>query len=126
DQPYKLIPGGAWDVDSGPVHFVVAPAGSKDITDGSATKAVRAAFHAWQCIGKTKLRFQDDGDGPAKQDLADGKNTVFWDETGIYGLGPGTLGLTIGDATPGVARKSADIIFNGFDASSPAPTKWST
>ncbi|HEY4220719.1 MAG TPA: matrixin family metalloprotease [Myxococcota bacterium] len=121
DQPFKLIDGGAWDLEAGPIPYVLAPDGVDDISDGSDLEAIRGAFRAWSCVEGTKLRFEEQpGPGPAVQDESDGQNTLFWDEDNTYQLGPATLGVTIGDATPGQKRKQADIIFNGFDS------KWST
>ncbi len=121
DGAFKTIPGGDWDVSKGPIPFVLEPNGSADIDDGSDLQAVRDAFRAWQCIDGVSLRFEEqDGPGPADANLEDGQNSIFWDETGEFGLGPGTLGVTLGDATPGQKRNAADIIFNGFDSS------WST
>ena len=121
DQPYKLIDGGAWDIEEGPIPFVLEPNGVDDVTDGSDLDAVRDAFRAWSCVEGVSVRFEEQpGPGPAVADLSDGKNTLYWDETGRDGLGPGTLGVTLGDANPGSKRKNADIIFNGKDST------WST
>ena len=121
DQPFKLIPGGDWDVDQGPIPFVLEPNGVDDITDGSDLEALRGAFRAWSCVEGVKVRFEEQpGPGPGVADLSDHKNTLYWDETGRDGLGPATLGVTIGDANPGSKREQADIIFNGSDST------WST
>jgi MYXO-CTERM domain-containing protein len=117
DQPYKLIDGGAWDIEQGPIPYVLEPNGVDDIDDGTDLDALRDAFRAWSCVEGTAVRFEEQpGPGPAVPDLGDGKNTLFWDETGEDGLGPGTLGVTLGDAGGG-KRAAADIIFNGFDSS---------
>jgi hypothetical protein len=120
DAAYKPIDGGAWNVDDGPIPYFLNQAGSKDINDGSDLQTIRDAFRAWQCVKGTKVRVQEQAsDGPAAV-ADDGKNALFWDETGAVGMGPATLGVTIGDATPGQLRKHADIAFNGAD------DKWST
>lgn len=117
---FVAIPGGAFDPEAGPVEYVLEPNGSDDITDGSDLQALRDAFRAWECVEGTSLRFiEAEGPGPAVLDLGDGKNTLYWDETGADGLGPGTLGVTLGD-TGGNHRAAADIVFNGADSA------WST
>ena len=76
------------------------PTGSEDVTDGSDLQALRDAFRAWECVRGTSLRFAEgDGPGPATLDLSDGKNTLFWDENRAFDLGPGTLGVTLGDTS---------------------------
>lgn len=116
DGAFVLIEGGAWNVDDGPIPYVLEPNGSDDIDDGSELDALRDAFRAWECVEGTKLRFVElEQPGPADI-AADGLNTLFWDETGDFGLGPATLGVTVGDANPGAARASADIVFNGVDS----------
>jgi MYXO-CTERM domain-containing protein len=115
DGAFRPSEGAPWDVEQGPVVFVLEPNGSDDIAGSADLDAVRAAFRAWECVAGTKLRFQEDeGPGPARVDLSDGKNTVFWDETNENGFGPGTLGVTVSDNSPGVPRQAADIVFNGF------------
>lgn len=115
DAEFKPL-GGVWDVDGGPIVYVLDPTGSADIGDGSDLEALRDSFRAWACIPGTKLRFEEGGEpGPRVVATDDGKNTLFWDETGNDCLmGPGTLGVTIGDvgANP---RRAADICFNGAD-----------
>jgi MYXO-CTERM domain-containing protein len=120
DGAFLAIPGGAWDVEQGPVEYVLEPNGSDDIRDGSDLNAIRDAFRAWECVSGTKLRFvEGEGPGPADIDDSDGKNTLFWDETGAFRLGPATLGVTVGSAGGG-SRSFADIVFNGRDV------QWST
>lgn len=117
DGAFVLIEGGAWNVDDGPVPYVLEPNGSDDIDDGSDLDALRDAFRAWECVEGVKLRFEEqEGPGPASID-DDGQNTLFWDETGAFGLGPATLGVTVGGASPNTPRQYADIVFNGFDSS---------
>lgn len=113
DGTFLPIEGGTWDVDNGPIEYVLEPNGSEDIDDGSDLDAIRSAFRAWECVEGTKLRFvEGQGPGPAAID-DDGKNTLFWDETGEYDLPEAVLGVTLGDASPGSPRASADIVFNG-------------
>jgi hypothetical protein len=120
DGAFVLIEGGAWDVEQGPVEYVLEPSGVDDVSDGSDLRALRDAFRAWECVDGTSLRFvEGEGAGPATLDLSDGKNTLFWDESGEFDLGPGVLGVTLGDAG-GTVREAADIIFNGADSA------WST
>lgn len=123
-QAYKLL-GAAWDADKGPVVYHLEPSGSDDISDGSDLEAVRQAFRNWACVEGSRLRFvEGDRDGIKDVSLDDGINTVFWDEDNTFGLGPATLGVTLGNAPASpdetVVRDAADIIFNGFDHS------WST
>lgn len=116
---FLAVEGAAWNIEAGPLEYVLEPSGSDDISDGSDLQAVRDAFRAWECVEGTSLRFvEGQGPGPATIDLDDGKNTTFWDETGEFGLGPGTLGVTVGDI--GGSRTAADIVFNGADSA------WST
>jgi MYXO-CTERM domain-containing protein len=106
--------GVTWDVDGGPIVYVMDPAGSDDIDDGSDLQAVRDAFRVWACAPRTKLRFEEgEGPGPRVMDLSDGKNTVFWDETGTdCFMGPATLGIA---SLPTEGTNTAsDICFNGF------------
>jgi len=116
--------GAAWPIESGPIFYVLHPAGSEDITDGSDLDAVNRAFHTWSCVLKSGLRLHEHhAAGPALLDLEDGFNTVFWSETEIQarenGMGPATLAITLGDipleGETHVVRESADITFNGFD-----------
>ena len=113
---YKAIEGGSFDPSTGPVRYALDPAGSHDIPDDADLLALRSSFRAWACVEGTSLRFsEDDEPGPAVVDLTDGRNSLFWDETGAACLmGPGTLGVTIGDAN-GTFRAQADICFNGAD-----------
>jgi hypothetical protein len=114
DDDYKRL-GGVWDVDDSPITYSLDPGGSDDIDDDGDLQAVRDSFRAWACTPGTKLRFEElAAPGPRVIDTSDGKNTVFWDETGTDCLmGPGTLGITVGDvdSTP---RTAADICFNGL------------
>lgn len=119
DGAFVAIEGGTWDVSGGPVEYVLEPTGSDDVDDGSDLQALRDAFRAWQCVPGTSIRFAEgEGAGPATIDLSDGKNTLFWDETGAFDLGPGTLGITVGETSG--TRTAADIVFNGSDST------WST
>jgi uncharacterized protein (TIGR03382 family) len=116
---YSLI-GIAWDTDRGPSVYHLEPAGSDDIDDGSDFQAVRNAFRSWACVPGQSLRFvEGTADGAKAFDLEDGVNSVFWDEDGSMGIGPGTLGVTIfppgnPDGEPTLVG-AADIVFNGFD-----------
>jgi MYXO-CTERM domain-containing protein len=115
DDAFKPL-GGVWDVEGGPIVYVLDPAGSADLRDDdSELDALRDSFRAWACIEGTSLRFEEgDEPGPRAMALGDGQNTLFWDETGNDCLmGPGTLGITAGDVG-GAVRQSADICFNGF------------
>ena len=92
--------GQVWNVEGGPVLFVLDPEGSADLTDDdSDLEALRDSFRAWACVEGTSLRFEEGAEpGPRTVALDDGKNTLFWDETGNDCLmGPGTLGVTVGD-----------------------------
>ena len=113
---YQLI-GATWDMERGPSEYVIDPAGSDDISDGSDIEAVRAAFKSWSCVEGSIFRFRErtDIEGIAVNDQNDGINTVFWDETGAEGLGPSTLGVNIGNGGGGSPRNQADVIFNGSD-----------
>lgn len=112
---YRLL-GSRWDADLGPVAFHLEPSGSADIDDGSDLEAVRSAFRRWSCVPGSRLRL-DEGPlpGALEADPDDGRNSVFWDEEGRYGLGPGTLGITIGPVASAAeeARTFASIVFNG-------------
>lgn len=118
DEAFKLIENaGVWDLDSGPIVFVLDPVGSDDLTsDDSDLDALRDSFRAWACVPGVKLRFEEgSGPGPREMNLDDGKNTLFWDETGDdCGMGGGTLGITVGPTSGGI-RRAADICFNGRD-----------
>ena len=115
DGAFVAIEGGTWDVSGGPIEYVLEPTGSDDVSDGSDLQALRDAFRAWQCVPGTSIRFvEGDRPGPANIDLSDGQNTLFWDETGVFDLGPGTLGVTVGDTSGN--RAAADIVFNGSDS----------
>jgi hypothetical protein len=116
---YVLL-GASWDPDDGPIVYYVNAAGSEDISDGSDLQAVHNAFRSWACVEGSRLRALNGGeDGPAEASLEDGIQNVLWDETGTYGLGPSTLGVTVGDAPMSpdnpIIRNNADIIMNGFD-----------
>jgi MYXO-CTERM domain-containing protein len=119
DEAFKLIENaGVWDVDSGPVVYVLDPTGSDDLPDDdSELDAIRDAFRAWSCVPGVRLRVEEgSGDGPREVNLEDGKNTSFWDETGDEcGMGPGTLGITVGPTSGGI-RSAADICYNGRDS----------
>jgi MYXO-CTERM domain-containing protein len=116
---YKLT-GIAWDTEQGPSRYHLEPSGSDDIDDGSDFEAVRSAFRSWACVEGQSLRFAEaPADGAKELDLNDGLNSVFWDEDGSFGIGPGTLGVTL--FPPGdpegepVFVGAADIVFNGLD-----------
>ncbi len=114
---FKRIDGGAFDPEAGPIHYALEPQGSEDIDDDTDLDAIRAAFRAWACVEGTSVRFEEDEEpGPAQLDDSDGKNSLFWDETGDEcGMGPGTLGITTGGAG-GTFRTQGDICFNGRDS----------
>jgi hypothetical protein len=116
DEPFRVIDGGKWDLSRGPIEFNLEPTGSEDISGNADLDAVRNAFRAWTCVPGTALRFTEGEEGQKKLSDSDGHNNIFWDETNEFGLGPATLGVTIGDAVPGGTRAQADIIFNGFDS----------
>ena len=118
-QAYQLL-GSNWDADKGPVVYHLEPSGVDDLDDGSDLDGVRQAFRSWACVEGSRLRFVEGVEAGVKQvALDDGINSVFWDEDGSFGLGPATLGITVGSApqAPGetVVRDAADIVFNGFD-----------
>lgn len=119
DEGYRLL-GVRWKAEDGPVEFALNKDGSDDIEGDEDLEAVRRAFRRWACIPGSILRFVErDVDAPKALDLEDGVNSVFWDETGAFQLGPGTLGVTVGNSgEPGapVVRAAADIVFNGFDS----------
>lgn len=114
---FKLL-GNAWDADKGPVRFHLEPNGSDDIDDGSDLDAVRSAFRRWSCVEGSRLRLEEgEAQGAKEGESDDGRNSVFWDEDGTFGLGVATLGVTLG---PGggeggelIERGWATIIFNG-------------
>lgn len=116
DDAFKVIDGGAWDVSGGPIPFSLEPNGSEDIPGDDDLEALRASFRAWACVEGTSVRFEET-DEPGVAELGDdGVNTLFWDEDGsLCQMGPGTLGITLGDAGQGT-RKQADICFNGRDS----------
>ncbi|MFZ9887807.1 MAG: MYXO-CTERM sorting domain-containing protein [Myxococcota bacterium] len=115
---YK-VQGPSFDREGGPVPFHLEPNGSDDVTDGSDLDEVRAAFRMWSCVEGSGLRFLESlTPGERQESLTDGRNNVFWDEDGSFGLGPGTFSIT--KTTPYVpgqpaVRDNAEIIFNGFD-----------
>lgn len=116
---YNLL-GASWNSDLGPVPYHLEPSGSDDISDGSDLDALRESFDRWACVPGTSLRFVEGSAAGVKNvDLGDGVNSLFWDEDGSFGLGPATLGVTVGAAPePGgsaVIRDAADIVFNGVD-----------
>ena len=114
---FKAIEGGSFNPEAGPIHYALEPSGSADIDGTADLDALRASFRAWACVEGTGIRFEeDDAPGSAQIDDSDGKNSLFWDETGDEcGMGPGTLGITVGDVGTGF-RQQADICFNGRDS----------
>jgi MYXO-CTERM domain-containing protein len=116
---YQLM-GSSWDPDRGPVPYHLEPSGSDDIDDGSDLEAVRNAFRSWSCVIGSRIRFvEGEEDGVKDTTFDDGLNSVFWDETGEFGLGPATLGVAFGngggDGENGGNRDAAAIVFNGVD-----------
>lgn len=113
---YTLL-GAAWNADKGPVRFHLDPNGSDDIDDGSDLQAVRNAFRSWSCVPGSRLRLEEGSVPGAKEAEADdGRNSVFWDEDGTFGLGVATLGVALGPASDDgsmIERGWATIIFNG-------------
>lgn len=115
DAAFKTIDGSAWDVDTRPISYVMDPAGSDDVDGDGELQALRDAWRAWSCVPGAKVAAEDGGAGPREVNLDDGKNTLFWDETGDEcGMGGGTLGITVAPVAAGT-RSSADICFNGRD-----------
>ena len=116
---FKLL-GNKWP-DDGPVRYALHPDGSDDIDDGSDLQAVRDSFRAWGCVEGSYLRFIElSVAGPGEVNADDDINSIFWDETGVIGMGPGTLGVTVSvdggdEANPTPTRTWADIAFNGLD-----------
>jgi len=111
--------GAVWDVQSGAITYNLEPNGSDDINDGSDLDAVRFAFERWACADQTSLRFREGiAPGVKSNSLGDGLNSVFWDESDEFGLGPATLGINVGNVgnpdNP-VTRNASIIIFNGVD-----------
>lgn len=113
---YKLL-GAAWDADRGPVPFHLEPNGSDDVDDGSDLDAVRSAFRRWSCVAGSRLRLvEGEGPGAKEGESGDGRNSVFWDEDGTFGLGVATLGVTLGPSSSegeALERTFATIVFNG-------------
>ncbi|MFZ9887756.1 MAG: matrixin family metalloprotease [Myxococcota bacterium] len=112
---FRLL-GSSWDADHGPISFHLEPTGSADIDDDSDLDAVRSAFRRWSCVPGSRLRFVEGAlPGVLETEPDDGRNSVFWDEEGRYGLGPGTLGITVGPVptAAGAPRTYASIVFNG-------------
>lgn len=114
---FKLL-GNKWP-DDGPIRYALHPAGSDDVDDGSDLEAVRDSFRQWACVEGSYVRVVELSiAGPAEVNSDDNINTIYWDETGAFGMGPGTLGVTVsvdgGDENdPSPIRTWADIVFNG-------------
>jgi MYXO-CTERM domain-containing protein len=117
DDAFKIIEGGAFNPEAGPIHYALEPNGSADVDGDADLEALRASFRAWACVEGTSVRFEEDEEpGVANIDDSDGKNSLFWDESGDEcGMGPGTLGITVG-GVGGTFRDQADICFNGRDS----------
>ncbi|MCP4501040.1 MAG: matrixin family metalloprotease [Deltaproteobacteria bacterium] len=113
-----------WNIDRGPLEYVINDLGSDDLPPEDAIEAVRSAFRQWECVEGTRIRFiQGTDNGPREVTLDDGLQTLYWGETEQevrdVNMGPSTLGITIAQANPSgpTERQAGDIVFNGFDHS---------
>jgi len=110
-----------WDVDRGPLQYVINDQGSDDIPGEEDTEAIISAFRQWECVEGTRIRFiRGTENGPRTVDFDDKLHTLYWGETEAevmaVGMGPSTLGITIAQANPDgpMERQAGDIVFNGF------------
>lgn len=110
-----------WDIDRGPLKYVINDDGSDDLPPEEAIEAVRSAFRQWECVAGTRIRFiQGTENGPREVTFDDGLQTLYWGETEqevlSVGMGPAVLGITIAQANPDgpMERQAGDIVFNGF------------
>lgn len=118
---FNILEGPKWDLEDGPVGYVIDPAGSDDVTGSSDIKALKHAFKNWECVLCSSIQFRYDGDAPARAVGPDGHNTLYFvEDPGDWPLGPGTLTAAVLGVCTGGGGPDADIIFNGVDHS------WST
>ena len=98
------------------MSFVLSPAGTDDVSDGSDLEAVRRAFQTWQNVACSYLEFSEQawsGQGTVQND---GINRVFWVENERDWPGQsGTLALTYTfySAAGEQTITDADMILNG-------------
>lgn len=115
---YKILDGDKWNIEDGPVPYVVDPAGSDDVDDGSDVEAIKSSLLSWNCVECSSLQFRYDGDAPARAvDDSDGYNTIYFvEQAADWPAGAGTLAASIlGVCTGGGGPFDSDIVFNGAD-----------
>jgi len=131
---YKFLEGVYWPPADGPVGYMIDPAGSDDINDGSDVQAVKDAFQAWECVLCSTLEFRDDGEPPYLRAEYDALSVIYWVERDEdYPFGPGTLsanvlGQAISNPSPDPEMPpDADVIFNGvhhlWSTADPVPSE---
>lgn len=111
--------------DKVPVTYYVNPTGSGDISNGSDTAAIAAAFADWQAVGCSALTFTKLGNTTTAVVIANGaepngKNELTWVENNSWEFGQYVLGVTTPITYTTGTIIEADIAFNGY------LSKWST
>ncbi len=121
-------PPATWPIASLPLPTLISSAGSDNVPDASDTNAIIAAEQTWTAINTSYFAFAAPtvGGGTALNST-DGKNSIFFDETGaLFGAGSSVIAATNVAFTPstGVVTDS-DLIFNGqlpFSTATPTPS----
>ena len=120
-------PPSTWPIASLPLPTLISSAGSDNVPDATDTNAIIAAEQTWTAINTSYFAFAAPtvGGGTALN-TTDGKNSIFFDETGaIFPPGSNVIAATNVAFTPstGVITDS-DLVFNGqltFSTATPTP-----
>ena len=106
-----------WKVPN--VKYLVNPAGSADITNGSDLEAVDEAFSDWCDLSCSTIQANYDGTTGTQNMLtngnSDGNSDVTWVEDSSWKYGSGVLGITSPLFYTNGTIIEADIALNGLD-----------
>ncbi|MEM7678027.1 MAG: matrixin family metalloprotease, partial [Myxococcota bacterium] len=101
-----------------PVPYLISPAGTDDVSDGSDLVAVRQAFSTWQAVSCAYLTFEEQAWSGQSVVQNDGVNRIFWvEESTNWPAQAGTLALTYTfySLDGGGTITDADMILNGVN-----------
>lgn len=102
------------------IAFVLHSAGSDDLSSQLTHSLMRDSFQVWNDVATSRVRFVDEGETQTRTPSQDdGRNLVFFDETGTHlhsPRGSGVIAITRINSNSFTGEiTDADIIFNGRD-----------